>query len=125
MRSILGEALILEAGIPRAALCLDLSSYPNLSYGTEKPETGSMPVTGFAVGQEESPAISGGALTVSVAVGAGPDQLVFAFDLGQRRVDRGGEARIVELDREVVAVLFGALLPGGAQFNVLRCTAKR
>jgi len=67
-------------------------------------------------------------LQVSVAVRAGPDQLVaiLTFHLAQRGVDRGGEARIVELDREVVAVaLAGALLPGGAEFNVLRCTAKR
>ncbi len=52
----------------------------------------------------------------SVPVRAGPDELeaVFAFDLGERCVDRGREARIVELDREVVAALLGGLLPGGA-----------
>jgi hypothetical protein len=61
-----------------------------------------------------------------VAVRARPDQLqaVFAFDFGQRGVDRSGEARIVQLDREVVAALFGGLLPGGAELDVLRCTAK-
>jgi len=47
-----------------------------------------------------------------------------AFDLGERCVDRSREARIVQLDREVVAALTGGLLPGGAEFNVLRCTAK-
>jgi len=43
---------------------------------------------------------------LSVAVGAGPDQLVavLAFDLGERCVDRSWEAWIVQLDREMVAV---------------------
>jgi hypothetical protein len=55
-----------------------------------------------------------------VAVRARPDQLqaVFAFDFRQRGVDRSGEARIVQLDREVVAALFGGLLPGGAELDV-------
>ena len=75
----------------------------------------------------ESPACPAGPLG-SVPARAGPDELVaiFAFHLGERRVDRSGEARIVELNREVVAVgLCRALLPGGAELDVLRCTAKR
>ena len=63
---------------------------------------------------------------VSVAVLAGPDQLVavLAFDFGERCVDRGREAWVVQLDREVVAVaLVGALLPGRTEFNIMRCTA--
>ena len=59
----------------------------------------------------------------SVAVRPRPDQLqaFLAFDLDQGRVDRGGEARIVELDREVVAVrLVGVLLPSGAELGI-RC----
>ena len=69
----------------------------------------------------------GGAWRTSVAVGARPDQLVavLAFDFGEGCVDRSGEARVVKLDREVVAILLGALLPGCTQFDVLRCTAKR
>jgi hypothetical protein len=69
----------------------------------------------------------GGASGTSVPALAGPDELVaiFAFHLGERRVDRGGEARIVELDREVVTIGLGrALLPGSAEFDILRCTAK-
>ncbi|KQV80552.1 hypothetical protein ASC90_25535 [Rhizobium sp. Root1220] len=69
----------------------------------------------------------GAGLGSSVFILAGPDQLVaiFAFDLGERRVDGSGETRVVELDREVVAAgLLRALLPGGAEFDVLRCTAK-
>jgi len=69
----------------------------------------------------------GGASRASIAARARPDQLVaiFTFDFSERRVDRRREARVVELDREVVAVGLGrALLPGGAEFNVLRCTAK-
>jgi hypothetical protein len=38
-------------------------------------------------------------------------------------VDRSGEARIVELDREVVAAFAGALRPGGPDLGVMRCTA--
>ena len=56
----------------------------------------------------------------SVAVRPRPDQLqaFLAFDLDQGRVDRSGEARIVELDREVVAVrLVGVLLPSGAELD--------
>lgn len=34
--------------------------------------------------------------------------------------DRSGKARVVQLDREVVAGLVGNLLPGGAQFDA-RC----
>ena len=62
----------------------------------------------------------------SVPVRPGPDELeaILAFHLDQGGVDRGREARIVQLDREVVAVrLFGALLPGGAELDVMRCTA--
>ena len=70
----------------------------------------------------------GGAGTsgTSVPVGAGPDELEagLALDLGKRRVDGSGEARIIQLNREVIAIgLFRALLPGGAEFDVMRCTA--
>ena len=56
-----------------------------------------------------------------VPAGAGPDELeaFLAFDLDQGGVDRSREARVVELDREVIALSVpGGLLPGGAQFNV-------
>ena len=58
---------------------------------------------------------------------AGPDELkaILALDLSERCVDRGRKARIVELDREVVATLLGCLLPGSSEFDILRCTAKR
>src|SRR5258707_11707418 len=54
----------------------------------------------------------------SVAVGpaaARPDQAegLAAFVIEEVGVDRRGEARIVELDREVIAALAGALRPGG------------
>ena len=58
---------------------------------------------------------------VSIPVGAGPDELEagLALDLGKRRVDRSREARIVELNREVVPVgLFRALLPSSTQLNI-------
>lgn len=72
-------------------------------------------------------ATKGGAIYagVSVPVGAGPDELEagLAVDFGERRVDGSGEARIIELDREVVAVgLVRALLPGSTQLNIMWCT---
>src|SRR6266849_187630 len=62
----------------------------------------------------------------SVAVGpaaAGPDEAegLAAFVIEEVGVDRRVEARIVELDREVIAALVGALRPGGAD---LRAAAK-
>nr|OAP95261.1 hypothetical protein A4U53_39170 [Rhizobium leguminosarum] len=65
-------------------------------------------------------------LGFSVPVRAGPDQLefLFAFDFRQRCVDGSGEARVIELDREIIAArLLRVLLPGGAEFRVMRCTA--
>src|SRR5258707_30565 len=58
----------------------------------------------------------------SVAVGpaaARPDQAegLAAFVIEEVGVDRRGEARIVELDREIVASLRGALRPGGTYFR--------
>jgi hypothetical protein len=69
------------------------------------------------------------ALVGSIGVGlaaAGPDQGVGlgAFVVEEVRVDRRIEARIVELDREIIAALVGALGPRGSDFGVLRCTAK-
>lgn len=53
---------------------------------------------------------------------AGPDQRVaglVVLHLDEAGVDRGGKARIVELDREVVAAgLLGLLLPRGAELGV-------
>src|SRR5690606_16917980 len=49
---------------------------------------------------------------------AGPDQAVSALDLHQGGVDRSREAGIVELDREVVAVLLALALPGGAELGL-------
>ena len=64
----------------------------------------------------------------SVAVGlaaAGPDQGVglgvsVVEEVG---VDRSVEARIVQLDREIITALGGALRPGGPDLSVMRCTA--
>src|SRR5713101_6564478 len=58
----------------------------------------------------------------SVAVGpaaAGPDEAegLAAFVIEQVGVDRRGEAWIVELDREVIAALVGALRPRGADLR--------
>lgn len=47
------------------------------------------------------------------------------FDLGQGGVDRSGEARIVQLDGEVVALgVLGGLLPGRTQLDVGRVDAE-
>src|SRR5256886_17662981 len=54
---------------------------------------------------------------------AGPDEVEGLAVLDEVGVDRDGEARIVQLDREVVAALAGALRPGGPDLRVMRCTA--
>ena len=57
----------------------------------------------------------------SIPVRAGPDELeaFLTFDLDQGGVDRSREARVVQLDREIVALgVLGGLLPGRAQFDV-------
>ena len=46
-----------------------------------------------------------------------------AFVVEEVGVDWTGEARIVELNREIVAFLGGALRPGGSDLSVMRCTA--
>jgi hypothetical protein len=64
----------------------------------------------------------------SVAVlsaGAGPDEgVAVAFLVVEEvGVDRRVEARVVQLDREVVAALVGALRPGGPDLGLMWCTA--
>jgi hypothetical protein len=60
-----------------------------------------------------------------LAAATRPDQVEGLAVLGieQVGVDGGVEARIVELDREIVAALVGALGPGGADLGIMRCTA--
>src|SRR5262252_1839431 len=60
--------------------------------------------------------VAGGRSVAVVLAAAGPDQAegLAAFVIEEVGVDRRGEARIVELDREVIAALVGALRPRGA-----------
>jgi hypothetical protein len=78
--------------------------------------------------REAGPALRRSPLAgASVPVRPGPDQLEAfrTFDLDQSGVDRSREARIVQLDGEVVALgVFGGLLPGGAQLDVARVDAE-
>jgi hypothetical protein len=69
-------------------------------------------------------ALKAGSVTPA-AVGSGPDQAVALAVLVVEEVgeDRSGEARIVELEAEIVAALVGALGPGGADFDVTWRTA--
>jgi hypothetical protein len=56
----------------------------------------------------------------SVSAAAGPDEVVgfAAFVLDEAGVDRGREARIIQLDREIFAAGFaGGLLPGRAELG--------
>lgn len=69
-----------------------------------------------------------GLATASVAValaGARPDKAegVAGFVVEEVGEDGGVEARIVELEAQIVAALVGALGPGGADFGIMRCTA--
>jgi len=70
-------------------------------------------------------ALARGSLPAAAAVGAGPDEAVaFAFLVVEEvGVDWSGEARIVQLEAEIIAALVGALGPGGADLGVMRCTA--
>ena len=60
-----------------------------------------------------------GSLPAAAAVGAGPDEAVaFAFLVVEEvGIDRSGEARIVQLQAEIIATLVGALGPGGADLD--------
>jgi hypothetical protein len=59
----------------------------------------------------------------SISVAAGPDEAEAAsvLTLDKGGVDRSREARVVQLDREVVAALAGGLLPGRAEFGLIQC----
>ena len=84
----------------------------------------------FAVSRLEKPRpISRAKLSKAGSVGgglaaAGPDQCegLAVLVVEEVRVDRSVEARIVELDREVVAAFAGALGPGGADLGFMWCT---
>jgi hypothetical protein len=56
-----------------------------------------------------------------------PDEgiAIAALDRDQRGEDRCWEARVIEIDREIFAARARGLLPGSAEFDVLRRTAKR
>jgi hypothetical protein len=57
----------------------------------------------------------------AAAVGAGPDQreALAVLVVEEVGVDRGGEARIVELEAQIVAAFAGALGPGGADLDLM------
>lgn len=61
---------------------------------------------------------------LAVLAGPRPEQGVAfaAFLIEQVRVDRRVERGVVELEREVVASLFGALRPGCPDLDVMSCT---
>jgi uncharacterized protein (DUF736 family) len=78
----------------------------------------------------QRPARMSGALQAayaSVTVGlaaAGPDQGegLGAFVVEEVGLDRSVEARVVQLDGEIIAAIAGALRPGRPDLVVLRCT---
>jgi len=64
-------------------------------------------------------------LSVAAAtVGAGPDERVALAILVVEEVgvDRGVEARIVQLEAQILAALIRALGPGGTDLGIMRCT---
>jgi len=63
-----------------------------------------------------------GSLAVLFAA-ARPDEVEGVAVLDEIGVDGDGEARIVQLDREIIAAFAGALRPGGSDLGVMRCTA--
>lgn len=83
------------------------------------------PVTGKHSGKTAPPFGGAAGSAPSISAGAGPDELetLLAFHLDQRGVDRSREARIVQLDREVIALgVPGGLLPGRTQLDIMSCT---
>ena len=56
---------------------------------------------------------------------AGPDQGVAlaAFIVEEVGIDRGAEARIIQLDRDIIAPFGGTFGPTSTQLGVMRCTA--
>ena len=63
-------------------------------------------------------------LSLAVAAGGtGPDQAATAVLVFEEvGVDRSGEARIVELEAEIVAAFVRLLGPGCSNFDVMWCT---
>jgi len=54
----------------------------------------------------------------------GPDEGVgVVLVLQERRVERGGEARVFDFDAEVDPPFLAGLFPDGADFDVMQCTA--
>ena len=77
---------------------------------------------------DDAPLVRGVEASCSVAAAAvwsRPDEVVtlsvLVFD--EVGVDRSSEARIVELETQVVRSLTGLLVPGSADFDLMRCTA--
>src|SRR5262249_15725043 len=88
-----------------------------------KPEGRRCPTSDSTRCAKAPPSSLGGAFrrSGSVAVllaAAGPDEVeALAVILDEVGVDRNGEARIIQLDREVVATLAGTLRPGGPDLS--------
>src|SRR5262249_175480 len=60
--------------------------------------------------------LQSGSVAVLLAA-AGPDEIEGVAVLDEVGVNRDGEARIVQLDREIVAAFAGALRPGGSDLD--------
>ena len=56
---------------------------------------------------------------------AGPDEgvTIAAFIVEEVGVDRGAEARVIQLDRDIIAPLGGTFGPPCPDFGIMRCTA--
>jgi hypothetical protein len=96
-------------------------SAPVIEFRLER--RGDRPALAFGLERGNGPAWWRGRGEASIPVRPGPDQLeaFLALHLDQGGVDRGREARIVELDREVVAAaLLRVLLPGGTELDCAR-----
>src|SRR6516164_6772262 len=96
-----------SSGCAGPSLLVSASSSASARHSIKSPRSGS---TGRGL------AARFGSVAVLLAA-AGPDQGERLAVLDEIGVDRSGEARIVELDREVVASFVGALRPGGADLG--------
>src|SRR6266516_4566072 len=83
-----------------------------LSGGYVRPARGARtPPGGSGLGLLRSGSLAG------LLAAAGPDEVEGVAVLDEVCVDRDGEARIVQLDREIIAAFAGALRPGGADLR--------
>jgi len=92
-------------------------------------EVSQAPIALLSERKKPRPIASGGVCrelsSIAVLARARPEQRIAfaAFIVEKVRIDRRIERGIVELEREIIAALLGALRPGGSNFSLMRRAA--